>query len=376
MNRGTIIGWLISTALLIGVAVLCFVRWNAWFGMPEEPLWVGDTIQYKFHCFGDDSIPGFEATEAGWQDTEQPDMLRLCILGDVHNNIECFLFDSIAARHAHIDAYAQVGDFVERCYFYWWQALYAELAPSAFAHLPILPTPGNHEYTKAVIKTLPDEWKYIFNNPQNGPADFIGTSYYVDFPTLRLIAIDTDGIFDLKGLLRTQTWLKGAIKSAGDRFIVVIMHHPVISTGSGRQNWLFRAAFKHVLNRADLVFAGHDHNYARRLPYVDTNSAEKFYLSSLNRKDTRVASGFQMYEIVTIKNDTLTMQTYMMESGQLYDEVLIIRHPDGTKQVIDNAATWAERIELPEKYQNRQHEIKVRRFLNKRRNREANRIAP
>ena len=87
--------------------------------------------------------------------------------------------------------------------------------------------------------------------------------------------------------------------------------------------------------------------------------------------------GFNKEDIsIDLKNDTLTMQTYMMDSGQLYDEVLIIRHPDGTKQVIDNAATWAERIELPEKYQNRQHEIKVRRFLNKRRNREANRIAP
>ena len=365
MKAKSFIGWLLGIALLIGAAVLCIVRWDTWFSMPEEPMWVGDTIQYRFRCFGDDA--GIEMPQ---------DTLRLCVLGDVHNNIECAQYDSMAVRHGRLHAYAQVGDFVERCYFYWWQALYAELAPSAFAELPVLAVPGNHEYTKGIIKTLPDEWRNIFRNPLNGPVDFVGTTYYVDFPQMRFIGLDTDGIYDLKTLLRMQTWVKWAIKGANGRFVVVIMHHPIISTGAGRQSWIRRLALHHVLSKADLVFAGHDHNYARRLPFIDTNSAKKFYLSSLNRFDTRVASGYQMYEILTVTDDKLLMQTFLMDSGELYDEVVISRHDDGTREISDHAATWQEKIELPEKYLNRQKEIKVRRFLNKRRHREANRIAP
>ena len=356
--------------------MLCVVRWNAWFGMPAEPVWEGDTITYRFHCFGEDSVPGFVQTPAGWQDLRQPEALQLLLLGDVHNSMDRAQWNSIAARHTDIDAYAQLGDFVERCYFYWWQRLYAELDSTAFADLPVMTTPGNHEYNKGLVKHLDPMWYEIFHHPANGPVDYIGSTYYVDFPHLRFIAIDTDALRRLRDMLRVQTWLKGAIKGSGDRFVVVMMHHPVISTGAGRQNWLIRWVFRRVLLRADLVFAGHDHNYARRLPFVDTNSAKKFYLSKLNRRDTRVASGFQMYELLTITADTLRMRTYVTDLGELYDDVCIVRHDDGSRETIDYAAGWIEKIELPEKYQNRTGDIKVRRFLNKRRHRMANRTTP
>ena len=32
--------------LLAGGAVLCIVRWQAWFGMPAEPQWTGETLSY------------------------------------------------------------------------------------------------------------------------------------------------------------------------------------------------------------------------------------------------------------------------------------------------------------------------------------------
>lgn len=368
-HQRSIIGWTLSTLLLIGAVVLCVVRWNAWFGMPQEPEWEDDAISYRFACFGDDSVPGFTHTALGWQDTIEPQHLRLVVLGDVHNSLTRADWDSMAARHDYIDAYAQLGDFVERCYYYYFQSLYRELDSSAFATKPIMATPGNHEYNKGIVKTLDPVWTDIFRNPQNGPRDFPGTSYYVDFPRLRFIAIDTDGLHSLRNLLRTQTWAKRCIKTASGRFVVVMMHHPVYSTGAGRQNIFIRWVFRSVLSHADLVFAGHDHNYARRLPFVDTNSAKKYYLSTLNKKDTRVASGYRMYELLTLTEDTLLMQTYLTDTGQLYDEVRIIRHKDGSRATEDHASQWRELIELPAKYADRQEEMRVRRFLNKRKHR-------
>ena len=35
---------IIASVLLVGVAVLCIVRWQAWFDMPEEPFWPEEPI--------------------------------------------------------------------------------------------------------------------------------------------------------------------------------------------------------------------------------------------------------------------------------------------------------------------------------------------
>ena len=38
---------LISVLLVVG-AVVCIVRWQAWFGMPEEPFWPNENKDYTF----------------------------------------------------------------------------------------------------------------------------------------------------------------------------------------------------------------------------------------------------------------------------------------------------------------------------------------
>ena len=83
--------------------------------------------------------------------------------------------------------------------------------------------------------------------------------------------------------------------------------------------------FREPLRHADLVFAGHDHNYCRRLPFVNTNAATKYYRPKHNTHDECSCSGHRLYEVLNIVGDTLTLQTYLLEEGTLYDHVEIIR---------------------------------------------------
>ena len=221
-----------------------------------------------------------------------------------------------------------------------------------FESLPIINVPGNHEYRKGVIRTLPDYWTATFKHPLNGPINFEGTTYYVDLEDARIIAINTNGLQYLHDFTRVNTWLKRVISEAEDRFVIVIMHHPVFSSGMGRQNVNVMLTFARALKDADLVFAGHDHTYARCLPYVNINSAEKFYLHKLSSRFTRVGAGMQLYEDVRIYGDTLHLQTRYIDSDELYDDVFIIRTDEG-KQIIDNAATLPETIDVPERYQSK-----------------------
>ena len=89
---------LIPSLLLTAGAVICVLRWQAWFGMPAEPQWTGDTIDYVFPTFAQDTVPGFVYSEDGWLDTVSPLSLDLILLGDIHNRLSREDYDSLAAR--------------------------------------------------------------------------------------------------------------------------------------------------------------------------------------------------------------------------------------------------------------------------------------
>ena len=75
MSRWLKIG--IPVVLLTVGAVICVVRWQAWFGMPDKPEWRGETLTYTFPTFRDDSVHGFVRTAAGWGLTEKRHLLQL-----------------------------------------------------------------------------------------------------------------------------------------------------------------------------------------------------------------------------------------------------------------------------------------------------------
>jgi predicted phosphodiesterase len=102
---------------------------------------------------------------------------------------------------------------------------------------------------------------------------------------VRLVALDTNllvrGAFDEADYGRLARWL-GPLRRADDEWLVVLGHHPYVSNGSHRSAGEFLDASlslwpgrffrhvigRHVMGRADLYVAGHDHNL-QFIPDVD-----------------------------------------------------------------------------------------------------------
>ena len=321
------IGWIIGLCLLAGGATVCAIRWEAWFGNPPEPEWTGEKITHQFMTMNNDSV--LRAL--------QRDTLSFLLLGDIHNSLTNDQMATLSQRHSDIQFWAQMGDWMERPYMYYEQMMYKSLLGTHLDSLPIIAIPGNHEYLKGIVKTLPNHWKTIFPNPQNGPARFLGTTYYVDFPHLRLIALDTDGLHRMSDYTQVAFWLKQSLTNAKDKHTVVIMHHPVFSTAQGRQNPLIWLSFYGILREADVVFSGHDHNYARRTVeykerfwvkqqptlFIGTNASKKRYAVKEKVNYECSFSGEPVYEYVVVTKDTLSIHTYNLHSGELIDEVKV-----------------------------------------------------
>ena len=324
-----IIGWIIGLCLLAGGATVCAIRWQAWFGNPAEPEWTGDTITHQFITMNNDSV--LRAL--------QRDTLSFLLLGDIHNSLTNTEMSRLVERHPNIQFYAQLGDWMERPYLYYEQMMYQSLQGTSLETLPVVAVPGNHEHLKGIVKTLPNHWQEIFANPQNGPARFLGTSYYVDFPQLRLIALNTDGLVWLSDYTQVGFWLKKTLREAGDKFTIVMMHHPVYSTADGRSNPLIWLAFHGAMREADVVFSGHDHNYARRTEhykarfwkreeptiFIATNASNKKYPVKEKVEYDASFSGEPVYQYISVNPSTLTIQTYKLKSFELIDEVRIER---------------------------------------------------
>ena len=296
--------------LLAGGAVLCVIRWQAWFGMPEEPAWRGDTLSYVFPFFD--------------QDTLSPERQDILVLGDIHNRLTSADYDTLAARVPQAEAIAQAGDWMDRGQEYYYQLLLHEWMNSALYGMPVIACPGNHEYTKSIPKELSSVWHKAFTVPLNGPATVPGVSYYVDFPHLRFIVLDTNPLDRVVYLTRTLTWLRGVMDSANGRFIVAMMHHPVLSPAKGRFNPLIYAAFRHTLGEADLVIAGHDHSYMRQRNFVVLNTAGK---SKEQHKHlfAQVKDSAPGYGVLTVEPQQLQFTVYRWDNGAVIDS-LYVRH--------------------------------------------------
>ena len=151
-----------------------------------------------------------------------------------------------------------------------------------------------------------------------------GKHYYVDFRHLRYIVIDSNPLVRLVYLTRTLTWLREAMSTAGDRYVVVMMHHPVLSVAKGRFNSLIYATFRHALSEVDLAVAGHDHSYMRRTPFVVLNASGKGKEQRYHFQP-QVTDTAQTYSVLHVPYNgvNMTFKTYRRSDGQVIDSLYV-----------------------------------------------------
>ncbi len=217
-----------------------------------------------------------------------------------------------------------------------------------YAMVPTVPTPGNHEYRwdEREEYWLSRYWRPQFTLPENGPPGLEETVYYLDYQNLRVVSLNSN-----VKLQEQASWLDRVLGSNVKRWTVLTFHHPVYSAAQGRDNLEVGKHWKPILekHRVDLVLQGHDHAYARGtgrpslgdphdveggVVYVVSIAGPKQYELTDNRWMERAAENTQLYQVISVGQDTLRYQAFTT-TGELYDAFDLVKRRGERNLVLD-----------------------------------------
>ncbi len=243
-----------------------------------------------------------------------------------------------------------IGDMIERPHDAYWQQ-FIGAGGTIFSSVPVIATPGNHEYYKGLFPKIDERWMEHFSFPQNGPPDFLGRVCYWDYLNTRFISLDSNGINSVPEAFEQRNWLKSVLEKTHQRWIVLMIHHPFYSTTPGRNNIHLRWLFKSLLDKyhVDLVLQGHDHSYGRaahisssdpgnsRGPiYVESHASPKLYEINFSDKMDKLASNTQMYQLLDFSKDSLRFRAFTFE-GSYFDGFTLKKDASGNTTFFDHA---------------------------------------
>ncbi|HEY0946523.1 MAG TPA: metallophosphoesterase family protein [Opitutaceae bacterium] len=327
----------------------------------------------------------------------EPDTLYAYRVGDGANWSEWFHFRT-ASREAHPFTFIYFGDAQNDIKTHWsrvFREAFRESPRAAFtlhagdlvsegnsdvqwgewfgapawvnATIPVVPTPGNHEYRRAVEndpkspRVLTRHWRPQFALPENGPegvTEVAETAYFFDYQGARIISLNSNVKQE-----EQRDWLRRVLARDPQRWTIVTFHHPVFSPARERDNQALREAWKPVFDefKVDLVLTGHDHTYARsgdiggRLKvgtlnvkegyqqaydpavgtvYVVSVSGPKMY--DINGADwaVRAAEDTQLFQIITVDGDELRFEA-RTAVNRLYDAFTLKKRAGGANQLVE-----------------------------------------
>lgn len=310
-------------------------------------------------------------------------------LGDAQNDVRSLW--SRVVRRAFADApdaafVLHAGDLVNQAENDTQWAEWHAAAGWIHATIPLIATPGNHEYSFTKHegvqgRWLTRHWNTQFAFPVNGPAELPGSAYTIDYQNLRVISLNSN-----ERQAEQVEWLEQALEH--DRtWTVVTFHHPLYSPARGRDNTPLRELWMPVLARhaVDLILTGHDHAYGRTGPlgaeagdgsdggpiaatvagsdsgsdsgsgtgsrsapggtiHVVSVSGPKMYeLDAEPRKEIRrAAEDTQLYQIVWIEGNTLRYEA-RTALGETYDAFTLKKHAGRPNELLEETPALPER---------------------------------
>lgn len=336
-----------------------------------DSLQPGTTYLYRIQ------MAGGASAAAGFTMPQQEQNYNFVYIGDVQDPAggeSAANFRYLLRSGVPTDFYAFSGDQIEGPTDAYWSTWYASLQGLAM-RTPIIAAAGNHEYLKrGFLRDLDPRWVPQFGYPMNGPEGWEGRSYYIDFPLMRFIVLDTTDIMWLSAINRHRAWLREALSSSKQRWQVVMFHHAVDCVREGRKNLVMHYAFKDILieGGADLVLQGHDHGYARAttrsntgdtIPpaFVISSASPKLYRNGFDPVHDRIGSGMQLYQRIHVDYDQIRYASYRFppvklapgdtiesESKRLYDSIVIYHGERDLLRIKDMARDLPERFEFSE----------------------------
>lgn len=220
-------------------------------------------------------------------------------------------------------------------------------AAGGFIHatIPSAMTPGNHEYGKGPV--LAPQWRAQFTLPENGPKGLNETSFEINYDELKIAVLDATMMYDFPEIeAASARWLDSVFTHNPRKWKVVLVHFPLYSTKSNRDNPQLRKVFQPLFekHKVDLVLQGHDHAYGRgnretdghTTVYVVSNAGPKMYEVGEN-KDWMVkkASMVQMFQVISLEGNRLEYKAYQAD-GTLYDAFRLKKKEGGRSAIEEN----------------------------------------
>lgn len=279
--------------------------------------------------------------------------------GDAQNNVLSLW--SRAIRSAYSEApkakfMIHAGDLINRANADWEWREWFDAGDWIHAMVPSIPTPGNHEYIKDLLgnRTLSKFWKPQFTLPENGIPELEESVYFIDYQNIRVISLNSNEHVD-----KQTIWLEKVLENNPQKWTIITYHHPLYSSGSGRDNKELRNLWKPVFDkyRVDIALQGHDHTYARGSNltdgvnfkdeesgtiYVVSVSGPKMYKLNDKRWMDRAAENTQLFQVINIDADTLHYKAITV-TGIAYDEFKLVKQKDKPNILIDEFSDLPER---------------------------------
>ncbi len=227
------------------------------------------------------------------------------------------------------------------------------------SEIPVLPTPGNHEYydpSERSKRELNKYWRAGFTLPENGPEGLWETSYTTDYQGVRFIVVNSDAMLrDAEVALRQKVWVEGLLKNNPCNWTVMVFHHPVFSTSARRDNKVVRESLKPLIDNygVDLVLTGHDHTYARGMimpdgeeknyrdagtVYVVSVSGAKQYKQDAEPWWEVGMTNTQTWQVISVTENELTYKAFDA-SGDLADQFILKKDKNNRKRMLTPAIT-------------------------------------
>ena len=221
------------------------------------------------------------------------------------------------------------------------------------SEVPVVATPGNHEFYDPQARQKRDlnkYWRPGFTLPANGPAGLEETTYSFDYQGVRFIILSSDDMIRNEEIASSTTkWVEGLLKNNPCRWTVMAFHHPFFSTSARRDNKVVRENLKPLVDKygVDLVLNGHDHTYARGtgMPegmvrkgkaagtvYVVSVSGPKQYQQDANPWWDLGYTNTQLWQAININGNTLTYRAYDA-SGAVVDQFVLTKMKDGSNRI-------------------------------------------
>ncbi len=228
-----------------------------------------------------------------WYSYRHPDYrdtIRLLYFGDTQNGIfnhATRIYKDALRKFGQANLALHIGDLINHANNDYEWAEWHHATGDINTSMPVMATPGNHEYLKNLQGKkveLSKYWAAQFPYPYT----WDGGPFYLDYGFVRFVLLNSNEKLDQQG-----KWLDQILSETKQRWVVLVWHHPVFSGSLKRtnkgllENWL--PVIRKHRDKVALVLQGHDHTYARgglddRTGSLDRPSKPVFTVSVIGDK--------------------------------------------------------------------------------------------